>query len=139
MQVNSLILYADGGARSNPGPAAFGFVIYSSDGTILLAKGETIGNNTNNVAEYMGLIGGLSAGLEIFPQKEIEMEVRMDSLLVVRQMRGEFKIKQPHLQVLAEKARSLARLYKKIVYKHIPREQNKEADKMVNLALDGKL
>jgi ribonuclease HI len=128
-------LYTDGGSRGNPGPSAYAYVLEDEDGKRLASRGETIGSATNNEAEYRGLISGLQAALDM---NVTELEVRADSLLMVQQMRGEFKVKKEELRVLSLEAARLARQFDKVEYRHIPREKNKLADRLVNDALDGK-
>lgn len=134
MQANKYIIYADGGSRGNPGPAAFGYAILNEKGEVVSQLGECIGINTNNVAEYMGLIRALEKLAETDPNSEVE--VRLDSQLAVRQMTGQYKIKQPHLQELAYRARLAAARFSKISYNHVYRNENKLADSLVNQALD---
>ena len=126
-------LYTDGGARGNPGPAAFGYVLEADDGTVLAAHGEAIGVATNNVAEYRALIAGLEAALE---RGVTELEVVSDSELVVKQMRGEYKVKNAALRELSAEAARLARRLEKVVYTAVRREHNELADRLVNEALD---
>ena len=126
-------LSTDGGARGNPGPAAFGYVLETEDGTVLDARGEAIGVATNNVAEYRALIAGLEAALE---RGVNELEVVSDSELVVKQMRGEYKVKNEALRELSLAAARLARQLGKVVYTAVKREQNELADRLVNEALD---
>jgi ribonuclease HI len=126
-------LSTDGGARGNPGPAAYGYVLEAEDGTELDARGEAIGVATNNVAEYRALVAGLTKAVELGLD---ELEVVSDSLLVVQQMRGEFKVKNPALADLKAEAESLARRLPKVVYTHVRREHNERADRLVNEALD---
>ena len=124
---------ADGGSRGNPGPAAYGAVLFDADTREVIAeRAETIGVATNNVAEYRGLI----AGLELFHEHapEAELEVRMDSKLVVEQMSGRWKIKHPDMRPLAMQANRLAP--PGTTYTWIPREQNTHADRILNEALD---
>jgi ribonuclease HI len=126
-------LYTDGGARGNPGPAAYGYVLEAADGTVLAAEGVAIGVATNNVAEYRGLVAGLTRALELgLP----EIQVRSDSELLVKQMRGEYRIKNAALQVLAGEAAGVARRLGKVEYHHVRREKNEVADRLVNEALD---
>jgi ribonuclease HI len=125
-------LFTDGGARGTPGPAAFGYVLEAEDGTILDARGEKIGIATNNVAEYSALIAGLEAAIE---RGITELEVVSDSELVVKQMRGEYKVKNEALRELSLAATRLARQLK-VVYTAVKREQNELADRLVNEALD---
>ncbi len=126
-------LYTDGGSRGNPGPAAFGFVLEAEDGTILAAEGEAIGKATNNVAEYRGLVAGLARARELAVP---EVEVRSDSELLVKQMRGEYRVKNAALRVLSLEAAQLARAIGTVRYVHVPRERNELADRLVNEALD---
>jgi len=97
-------LFTDGGARGNPGPAAYGFVLESDDGTVLAAEGEAIGTATNNVAEYSGLIAGLQKALELHVP---DVEVVSDSELMVKQMRGEYRVKNEALRELYDEATAL--------------------------------
>jgi probable phosphoglycerate mutase len=131
----TVIIEADGGSRGNPGPAAYGAVLKDgATGEVLAEAAEAIGIATNNVAEYRGLIAGLELAAEHAPDAEIE--VRMDSKLVVEQMSGNWKIKHPDMQPLALRANRLAPFGTKFTW--VPREQNKHADRLVNEALDGK-
>jgi ribonuclease HI len=126
-------LFTDGGARGNPGPAAYGFVLESEDGTVLAAEGEAIGTATNNVAEYSGLIAGLQKAVELHvPQ----VEVVSDSELMVKQMRGEYRVKNEALRELYDEATALARRVGNVEYRHVKRAHNELADKLVNDALD---
>lgn len=125
---------ADGGSRGNPGPAAYGAVVRdASTGDVLAEVAEPIGRATNNVAEYRGAIAGLRAASGLDP--EAEVEVRMDSRLVVEQMSGTWKIKQPHLRPLAQDART-AFPAERVRWTWIPRELNGHADRLLNDALD---
>jgi ribonuclease HI len=126
-------LSTDGGARGNPGPAAYGYVLETPDGTVLDARGETIGVATNNVAEYRALIAGLEAALE---RGVTELEVVSDSELVVKQMRGEYKVKNAALRELSLEAARLARKLRSVAYTAVRREHNELADRLVNEALD---
>ena len=126
-------LSTDGGSRGNPGPAAYGYVLEADDGTILDARGETIGVATNNVAEYSALIAGLQAALE---RGVGEVEVVSDSELLVKQMRGEYKVKNEALRGLVDEAEALARRVGKVTYTAVRREHNELADRLVNEALD---
>jgi ribonuclease HI len=126
-------LFTDGGSRGNPGPAAFAYVLEGGDGTVLAAHGETIGVATNNVAEYRGLVAGLAKALEL---AVAEVEVRSDSELLVKQMRGEYKVKNEALRDLSLQATRLARQLDKVEYRHVPRADNELADSLVNAALD---
>ena len=133
--MNRLIVEADGGSRGNPGPAGFGALVRHDD-QVVAEVAEKIGVATNNVAEYRGLIAGLRAAAEIDPTAQVH--VRMDSKLVVEQMSGRWKIKHPELVQLALQARDLVRGFAAVTFEWIPREQNKDADRLANLAMDGK-
>jgi len=126
-------LSTDGGARGNPGPAAYGYVLEADDGTVLDARGETIGTATNNVAEYRGLLAGLEAALERGVE---EVEVISDSELVVKQMRGEYKVKNETLRELVDEAHALESRFRRVTYTAVRREHNELADRLVNEALD---
>jgi probable phosphoglycerate mutase len=126
-------LSTDGGARGNPGPAAYGYVLETDDGTVLDARGKAIGVATNNVAEYRALVEGLRKALELGVQ---ELEVVSDSELLVRQMTGEYKVKNETLRELNEEAESLARKLDRVRYTAVRREHNELADRLVNEALD---
>jgi ribonuclease HI len=126
-------LFTDGGSRGNPGPAAFGYVLEADDGTVLAAHGETIGVATNNVAEYRGLVAGLAKAVELAVP---EVEVVSDSELLVKQMRGEYKVKNEALRELSLQAARLARQLDKVEYRHVLREHNELADRLLNEALD---
>jgi ribonuclease HI len=126
-------LSTDGGARGNPGPAAYGYVLETDDGTILAAHGERIGVATNNVAEYSALIAGLERALELGVD---DLEVVSDSELLVKQMTGEYRVKNETLQELNEKASRLARRLGEVTYTAVRREHNELADRLVNEALD---
>jgi ribonuclease HI len=126
-------LSTDGGARGNPGPAAYGYVLEAEDGTVLDARGEAIGVATNNVAEYRALIAGLEKAVELGVD---ELEVVSDSELVVKQMRGEYRVKNEALKGLNLEADALARRLGKVRYTAVRREHNELADRLVNEALD---
>ena len=126
-------LSTDGGARGNPGPAAYGYVLEAEDGTVLDARGETIGVATNNVAEYRALIAGLEKAVELGID---ELEVVSDSELLVKQMQGEYRVKNEALRDLNDEANSLERKLGRVRYKAVRREHNELADKLVNDALD---
>jgi ribonuclease HI len=126
-------LSTDGGARGNPGPAAFGYVLETEDGTVLDARGETIGVATNNVAEYRALLAGLAKAVELGVD---ELEVVSDSELLVKQMTGEYRVKNRALQELSLEAARLARQLGSVRYTAVRREHNELADQLVNDALD---
>jgi probable phosphoglycerate mutase len=130
-----VIVEADGGARGNPGPAGYGAVVRdAANGAVLAERSEALGVTTNNVAEYSGLIAGLSAAREL---GATQVEVRMDSKLVVEQMTGRWQIKHPGLRLLAAQAAELQSQFDQVRYEWIPRERNKHADALANLAMDG--
>jgi len=126
-------LFTDGGSRGNPGPAAYAFVLEAEDGTVLDARGEAIGVATNNVAEYAALVAGLERAVEVGVD---ELEVVSDSELLVKQMRGEYRVKNRALQDLSLDASRLARRIHRVTYTAVRREQNELADSLVNEALD---
>ena len=126
-------LSTDGGARGNPGPAAYGYVLEADDGTVLDARGEAIGVATNNVAEYRALVAGLEKAVELGID---ELEVVSDSELLVKQMQGEYRVKNEALRELNEEANFLERKLGRVRYKAVRREHNELADKLVNEALD---
>lgn len=130
-----LVIYTDGGARGNPGPAALGVVIGDKE------YSEYLGEMTNNKAEYLALVFALKKAKALLGGKkasEAELEFRMDSELIVRQLNGIYKIKEPDLQPLFIEVWNLRLDFKKVIFHHIPREQNKRADRLVNQALDAK-
>jgi len=129
----SLIVTADGGSRGNPGPAAYGAVVYEGNKVLAEVSGK-IGVATNNVAEYRGLIAGLEAAHDIDPNAHIE--VRLDSKLVVEQMSGKWKIRHPEMRELALQAKKI-HAHELLTFIWIPRESNTHADRLVNEALDG--
>lgn len=132
-----IVLYCDGGARGNPGPAAIGAVVLdpATEPPLRLATvSERIGVATNNVAEYRALVAGLEAAVD-FPARRVS--VRADSQLLVRQLQGAYRVKQPHLRPLYERARELLGRYDEVELEHVPRESNTLADALVNAALDG--
>ena len=129
-----LVVEADGGSRGNPGPAGYGAVVRDAvTGQVLAERAAGIGTATNNVAEYGGLIAGLRACLELDPS---EVEVRMDSKLVVEQMSGRWKVKHESMKPLAAEAAGLLRQLPRVRFTWIPRERNKHADRLANEAMD---
>ena len=126
-------LFTDGGARGNPGPAAYAFVLEAEDGTVLDARGEPIGVATNNVAEYRALVEGLRRAVEA---GVAELDVVSDSELMVKQMRGEYRVKNAALRELSVEAAALARRLGAVRYTAVRREHNELADRLVNEALD---
>ena len=129
-----VLVEADGGSRGNPGPAGYGSVVWSADRSIVLAENkQSIGRATNNVAEYRGLIAGLEEAAKLHAT---EVAVSMDSKLVVEQMSGRWKVKHPDLAELHAQARALAQRFERVTYTWIPRERNKDADRLANRAMD---
>jgi ribonuclease HI len=126
-------LFTDGGARGNPGPAAYGYVLEAEDGTVLDARGQAIGVATNNVAEYRALVAGLEKAAELGVD---DLEVVSDSELVVKQMTGVYKVKNKALQDLVNDASRVARRLGHVRYTAVRREHNELADRLVNEALD---
>jgi probable phosphoglycerate mutase len=126
-------LFTDGGARGNPGPAAYGYVLEADNGAVLAAHGEAIGIATNNVAEYSALVAGLAQSVELGVS---ELEVISDSELLVKQMRGEYRVKNATLRDLSLEAARLGRQIGKVTYTAVRREHNELADRLVNEALD---
>ena len=126
-------LWTDGGARGNPGPAAYAYVLEDGEGSSLAAHGEAIGVATNNVAEYSALIAGLEKAVELGVD---DLEVISDSELMVKQMRGEYKVKNEALRELSLRAGGLARRLGRVSYTAVRREHNELADRLVNEALD---
>jgi ribonuclease H / adenosylcobalamin/alpha-ribazole phosphatase len=126
-------LSTDGGARGNPGPAAYGYVLEADDGDVLAAHGERIGRATNNVAEYSGLVAGMRKAAEL---GVTELDVVSDSELLVKQMQGEYRVKNEALRALWEDATDLERRFRRVRYTSVRREHNELADRLVNEALD---
>ena len=142
MQGHSLIIYTDGGARGNPGPAAYGVYIADSKGQEHASIGRAIGVATNNVAEYSAMREAYSWILEHekdLPSLEL-LDFRMDSLLVCNQLKGMFKVKSPELSVIYQQIKKDEEMIRRkkiqIMYTHVPRAQNTQADRLVNMALD---
>ncbi|HVT22048.1 MAG TPA: bifunctional RNase H/acid phosphatase [Mycobacteriales bacterium] len=132
--VDRVVVEADGGSRGNPGPAGYGAVVRDAEShEVLRETAGGIGVASNNVAEYRGLIAGLEAAVDLGAR---DVEVRMDSKLVVMQMSGEWKVKHPDMQVLARQAAALVRSLRHVHFQHIPREMNSHADRLANEAMD---
>ena len=128
-----VVVYTDGGARGNPGPAGIGVHVTSKSGRTLAEVAEAIGHATNNVAEYTAVIRGLERAADLGARRVL---VRADSLLVVEQLGGTYRVKNPTLRRLHEEARGLAKRFERVTYEHVPRAQNKRADALVNRAID---
>lgn len=122
----------DGGSRGNPGPAGYGVHIRRDDGTIVELK-ESLGHCTNNVAEYNGLLAALRWAAD---EGITTLHLKADSELLVKQMRGEYRVKNPGLQPLFEEARRLVRRIGRVTFEHVRREFNKDADRLANEAMD---
>ena len=132
MSDKTATIFADGGSRGNPGPAGAGAVIKENDG-VVAELARFIGNSTNNVAEYTSLIMGLEKALDLGYEC---VEVRMDSELVVKQMNGQYRVKNEKLKPLFQEARTLVARFRQAKITHVRREYNKEADRLANKAMD---
>jgi ribonuclease HI len=130
-----LTLFADGGSRGNPGPAAAGAVVTDESGTVVREIGTFLGVTTNNVAEWTGLISGLEAALELGAD---EIVIRLDSELVIKQLTGVYRVKHPNMIPLHAKAKLLLKKFKRFDIKHVPRRENAAADAVVNATLDAR-
>jgi len=128
-----IVAYIDGGARGNPGPAGYGVRIEDEMGELITEFSGFLGSATNNVAEYNGLLAALRYARENGHRK---VRIKSDSELLVKQMRGEYRVKNAGLQPLFQQARTLAEDFERIVYEHVRREQNKDADRLANVAMD---
>ncbi len=132
-------IYADGGARGNPGPAGAGAVIYSEGGELLASVSKFLGQRTNNFAEYEAIILALEKLAQLLPEEkraQTQVLVKMDSELVVKQMRGEYKVKHPALKEQQARLKERAAVFGGVAFTHVPRAQNKEADLLANRAMD---
>ena len=129
----AIVAYIDGGARGNPGPAGYGVRVEDEQGTLIEEFNGFLGTSTNNVAEYNGLLAALRYARQHGHRR---VHIKSDSELLVKQMRGEYRVKNPGLQPLYQEARTIASDLERIVYEHVRREQNKEADRLANLAMD---
>jgi ribonuclease HI len=128
-----VVVWTDGGARGNPGPAGYGVSITDKRGAVLAELSVGIGWATNNVAEYRGVLAGLERAAELGARR---VTVRADSLLVVNQQLGRWKVKNEGLRPLADEARRLARRFERVTWQHVPRARNRRADELANLAMD---
>lgn len=133
MRARGWVLRCDGGSRGNPGPGALGYALYDASGAEVEARGEFIGEVTNNVAEYRALLAGLEAAIA---RGADPLTVLMDSELVVRQMTGEYRVKHPGLKPLHASARGLAAQLPRVAFRAVRRGDNERADALVNGALD---
>lgn len=125
--------YIDGGSRGNPGPAGFGVQIVDADGAVVAELHGALENTTNNVAEYNGLLAALAWAVD---HGQTALHIRSDSELLVRQLRGEYRVKHPGLQPLYQDARALVSRIGRVSFEHVRREFNKDADRLANLAMD---
>jgi ribonuclease HI len=128
-----MVAYIDGGSRGNPGPAGYGVRIESDDGTLVQELRGALGVATNNVAEYNGLIAALAWAVD---HQVSALHVLSDSELLVKQMAGVYRVKNPGLQPLHQRARLLAHRVGRVTFRHVRRELNKDADRLANLAMD---
>jgi ribonuclease HI len=133
MTISELVVHADGASRGNPGPAAAAVIAYDREGTELTSRARRLGKATNNVAEYSACILALELAADFGAP---DVTIRMDSELVVKQMKGEYKIKNENLSVLAGEVRELVAGFDRVVWEHIPRASNAAADKLANKILD---
>jgi probable phosphoglycerate mutase len=133
MTPTEVVVWTDGGARGNPGPAGYGAVVTTPGGQVLAEVAEGIGWATNNVAEYRGVIAGLRRAKELGARR---VRVRADSLLVVNQQKGLWKVKNAALRPLADEVGRLARGFDRVVWEHVPRGRNRRADALANRAMD---
>ena len=129
-------IQADGGSRGNPGPAGAGAIVRDSKGKTVFTVSEFLGHTTNNVAEYTAILRALEGLAEVAGAKTATVKVEMDSELVVKQMRGEYKIKHPNLKPLATQVALLLHRFKSVTFSHIPRAKNADADALANKAMD---
>ena len=129
----SIVAYIDGGARGNPGPAGYGVRIEDEQGALIEEFNGFLGVSTNNVAEYNGLLAALRYAQAAGHRR---IHVKSDSELLVKQMRGEYRVRHPGLQPLYQQACALAARLDRVVFEHVRREQNKDADRLANLAMD---
>lgn len=128
-----MILYTDGGARGNPGPAASAAYLFGSEMEVIDSQGEYIGETTNNQAEYHGLLIGLELALR---HNVTQLECRLDSELVVKQINGQYKVKDEKIKLVFSKVKKLLESFSDVTFRHVPRSENKLADALVNEVLD---
>lgn len=133
----NLIINTDGASRGNPGPASYGYIIKTTDGVIMHQEGKALGINTNNFAEYSGVLEALRYIQSHYEKKAPhDILIRADSQLLVRQLSGMYRVKHPNIKPFVEKIKILERELGKVVYQHVPREENFIADRLANKALD---
>jgi ribonuclease HI len=131
--VTTVILHCDGAARGNPGPAGAGAIVTTPQGEVLAELAAGLGETTNNVAEYTAALLGLERCRELGAREVI---LRSDSLLLVQQLLGRYRVKSPNLKPLFERVRELAAGFERVRYEHVPRELNKDADRLANEGVD---
>ena len=131
--IHTVTLFADGGSRGNPGPAGSGAVLYDSEGKEIAALKKFLGKTTNNVAEYTAVVIGLEHAKQLGAKR---VNAFLDSQLVVRQMTGEYRVRQPHLQTLYLKIQALCTDFEQVSFNHVRRERNARADELANEAMD---
>jgi ribonuclease HI len=129
----AIVAYIDGGARGNPGPAGYGVHVEDEHGALVTEFNGFLGAATNNVAEYSALIAALKYAQQ---QGHRSVRIKSDSELLVKQMRGEYRVKHPGLKPLHQEAQAIASILDRVVFEHVRREQNKDADRLANLAMD---
>jgi ribonuclease HI len=129
----AIVAFIDGGARGNPGPAGYGVRIEDERGELIDELHAFLGSSTNNVAEYNGLLAALRYAQQ---HGHRNIHIKSDSELLVRQMRGEYRVKNPGLQPLFRQAQTLAATLDRVAFEHVRRDQNKDADRLANLAMD---
>ena len=138
--MNKYILYTDGGARGNPGPAATGVVVYDTKGNEINTFSSFLGKATNNQAEYQAVILGLGQIQKMINDMslvaETKVDARLDSELIVKQLSGEYRVKNKDLKPLFIKLKTLVDQFQQVNFNHVPRESNKRADQLVNIELD---
>ncbi len=137
--MKKITIFTDGGSRGNPGPAAVGVQVVDAMGTVVREVSETIGNATNNFAEYHAVLRGLQTAKEVYGKstKDMQVEVKLDSELVKKQLSGEYQIKEPGLvPYFIEIHNMRVASFPRITFTHVRREHNQEADRLVNKALD---
>lgn len=138
--MQQITIHTDGGARGNPGPAAIGVVFTDAQGVVMNEISECIGEATNNVAEYSAIVRALEAlGTLVKDTKAVRVTFKLDSQLVQRQMLGEYKVKDANLKTYYDEAQKMLPEFDSVTFVHVPRSENKEADKLVNQALDAQV
>jgi len=133
MPISRMLIKCDGGSRGNPGPAAIGAILYDSRNQVVTTISRAVGNTTNNQAEYLAVITALEEAIRLGAR---QVELRIDSELIVKQFHGEYRVKKAELKPLHQRVKELEQRLEKLSVNHIPREQNREADRLVNMALD---